>query len=274
MSQPNLIFFHIPKTAGSTILSIAKKNYKRNEIFTIDGLDYKSSINQLMELNEDQKRKIKLIQGHRTLYLDRSFAQPFRYFTYLREPVDLFVSSFYYIKQTPVHKYHDVVKSMNSIEDFARFRKKNFQDNLQTRHLAAIATDMEPGSTDINSKSGNKHFEKAKDNLDVLIDLVFLTEKLDESLLYLKEFLGWKYITYERKNQSLDRPKVSDLSNREIDIISEISKFDIELYEAAESKHNKLLSTVPNLGLKIARFRKTNNIKQKLNRVYSLLNYK
>lgn len=254
-----LIFFHIPKTAGSTFINILSNNFDEKSIYTIDGLEPYKSIEELSSFDEDQKSIIRLLRGHLTLGLDKLFKEKCTYITYLRDPIDLFISSFFYIKRVKEHNYYELVNSMQDINEFIEFRKHNNQDNLQTRHLAGIATNMKKSPIRFDIE-GDKYFELAKNNLMEKIEYVFVTEKFNESLIFLKNRLGLENISYLSANVTKNRLSKSDISVESINRIRAISQYDIELYNLALEKHNSLINNLDlNMSIELKELARANS---------------
>ena len=248
------IFIHIPKTAGTTFLNIIKRNYEPNKRFIIDGLRPFESIDKFKSLSIDRKQSFQMIGGHFSLGLHEFLNDFSGYITYLRNPIDHFISTYYYIKRIKLHKQYEIANDFKNINDFICFRKKQNQDNLQTRHLSGIATDMEKGTICFD-KEGDKYFKVAKENLLDKIKYVFVTDRMDESLLYLNKVLNWNKINYRRENVTHDRPKLEDFSKNTIEKIREITRYDIQLYELAREKHTSLINSLDiNFESEILRF--------------------
>lgn len=242
--KSTLIFIHIPKTAGTTFLQILSKNYSADRSFTVDGLKMVESIETYKKLSLSDKQNLELIKGHFTLNLHSYLpGGNFSYVTFLREPFDHFISTYYYIKRTKEHNYYNEVNKMKSIEEFIDFRYKNNQDNLQTRHMSGSATDMSYNPIDF-CLEGDKYFEIAKSNITNLVEHVFVSEHFDEALIYLKHKLGWKNITYRKANVTKDRPAKEKFSSDILDRIGELCKYDLMLYEIAKDKFKKNKSTL------------------------------
>jgi len=134
--RKTLVFNHIPKTAGSTFLNILQKQYFNDEIYIIDAMNFSNSIRKFKKLSETERSRIKCITGHGTSLLFEDLKDPYEVVTFVRNPNETLISSYYYIKRATWNKYHKDVVKMNSILEFIEFRKDLNLDNQQTRYLA------------------------------------------------------------------------------------------------------------------------------------------
>lgn len=247
-----LIFVHNPKTAGTTFISVAQKNYRPSEVFTVSGLNINKCISEFKNLEQSKRDSFKLILGHETIGLHKYLTNKVQYVTYLRDPVDHFVSFYYYVKRATAHGYHHRVKEMKSIHEFFDFVLEKGWDNLQTRNLA--------------DPQGNKHesieelFQIGKKHLMELIDFVFISEGFDQSLVFFQKKLGWKNVVALNANVTIDRPSVESLDSNVVDVIKEINRFDLKLYEFAKEKHAAILVSMNISQLDIDRLRRKRNL--------------
>lgn len=231
-----LIFVHNPKSAGTTFINIAKKNYSADSTYIVSGLNINKDIEIFKNLKQGQRDQYDLILGHETMGLHKYFNQKVYYITYLRDPVEHFLSLYYYIKRATAHGFHSIVKEMNSINEFMDYMEEQEVglDNQQTRNLADPQGEIKLGI--------DEQFEIAKQNVHHNIDYVFLSEKFDQSLIYLSKELSWKNIAQINQNVTKSRRQLKELSLDEKARVASINKFDIELYKIAIERHNELIS--------------------------------
>lgn len=238
MSGQLLNFVHIPKTAGTTFISILKKNFRPEDILQIDGLDPDRTFEFVKDL-PGVENNYKIIMGHWSLKFEPLFkSREIVRIVFLRNPVDLVISSYYYIRKTPKHKQHTLVNEL-TLSEFIAMRKEMNLDNIQTRHLACIATNMVGSDIDF-SQYGLQYLEIARQEL-ARSTYVFLTEKFDESLQILKGDKILRSISYKRKNVSVQDKSQLNIPESVIKQIQDDNKFDLELYAEAK-KINSLLS--------------------------------
>jgi hypothetical protein len=263
----DLIFFnHIPKTAGSSFLNVLFNQYTKNEIFHLDAMNIVSSIEQFKSLPKSHKNQLNCISGHLSFLLENEIERPFLKITMLREPVDTFVSNFYYIKRATWNRNHNDVKNMNSIVDFAEYCIQHNMTNQQTRYLAE--------DVDYLLKNEYPEFKVDKNTLDKALknldnhDFVFLSEEFDKALLFLKNKLKWKSTPYYKiANKTSNRISVTDLSELELKTINQCIHYDLILYDAALLKFEKMLIDQPDEFAKyLKRFQIINKLRNVIRR--------
>jgi len=215
---PMLVFVHIEKTAGTTL-----DYFLINNMFYYFGLQtfsvWSNDSNTLFTQNKFRLLKkifpfIKGIGGHSVRsFLGYDSIEEVRYITFLRNPVDRYISHYKH------QKYKMGIDW--SIEDF--LNETRFDNNM-TKKL---------------SSTGD--LDKAIDNLYKL-DFVGIQEEFDASLLIMKQILKLDgfVLDYEVKNVSVKKTSNKELTDKEIikEIIKRNEK-DLELYKHAMKIHQK-----------------------------------
>lgn len=217
------IFMHIPKTGGTTLNSIFRNQYDKNQfydhLFPIDDMRKKYN-----ELDQEAKNNIKAVSGHYSYGINKIFSKSFTYFTMLRNPVERVISLYYFLKSTPT--IYPEMKDMTFTEfiDWSREAK-----NGQTKQVSGLW--------------GNPSVEKAKENLRTF-RVIGLTERFDESLFLMKKAFGWSDIEYNSLNITKKRPLKSELSQKVISLIEEHNQLDFELYRYAQELFEKQINSL------------------------------
>ncbi|MGF9947290.1 sulfotransferase family 2 domain-containing protein, partial [Priestia megaterium] len=147
----------------------------------------------------------------------------YTYFTMMRNPIERVISLYYFLKTYPGY-YRENMENM-SFEDYIDWDPQ--AKNGQIQQICGI-----------HSQIG---LEKAKENLKTF-KVVGITEMFNESLLLLKDKLGWNDIAYKRKNVTKSRPLLQEVPTEIIKKIKKNNQLDIELYEFAKSDLIKQLS--------------------------------
>lgn len=224
--EKTLIFVHIPKTAGSTLSSILERQYDPSKTwkFYPTYSSARESFNYFQKLPESERIKFKLVSGHIYYGLHDLLPQPSTYITMLRDPIDRLVSSYYFIRRHSTHPFHQDAKSMSLIDFFSCVERTRGFNNCQVRFLAGYDGDS------VNEEV----LSLAKQNLQSSFAVVGLQEKFDESIILMKNLLGWHHhFFYSKKLVSKKRPAKEKLSPAELKIMEKHNELDLELYEYA-----------------------------------------
>lgn len=254
-----LIFEHLPKTAGITLRSILEREYKC--AYKVDDYSIADSIAAFENLNPQQQNSFDLIYGHASSVLAKYVKNPIL-LTYLRNPVDRFISQYCYIKINPAHRTHKSLQKVTDIEEYIDFSLKHQEDNIQTRFLSnavlRFVGELQPSGSGIDMQL---LLNQAKNRLRSF-RYVFFTHQFDLSLLILKKDLNWTISPYYVKwNLTPRRYIIKDLSPSLIDRIKNLERYDLELFEFAQTINNEFLSGY-DLKDEVASFKMINQLRK------------
>lgn len=247
--QPLIIFLHIPKTAGTTLGHILNRHYQYRDMYFIsptvnpgDGSQTLKQIRQdeFSQLPPSVKSQTKLLQGHIAYGLHSYFtSRPPVYFTILRNPIELAISFYYYVRRSPEHKLYALANQPSmTIEKYLQQHISYTMNNIQTRFISGVWTDIPHG------ECTRDHLEQAKQNLRDNIEVIGLTEHFDETLLLLKHRFGWSNLHYKRKNVTRQRPTKKTISATDLQAIKKANALDLELYEYASQLFDKQVKAI------------------------------
>jgi hypothetical protein len=86
-----------------------------------------------------------------------------------------------------------------------------------------------------------------------------MVDRFDETLVYLKNMLGWHNIFYGVRNQTTDRPLREQMPANTLNVIERHNQIDIDLYEYARNVFGKKIADEGNEFRKqVSRFRLMN----------------
>jgi hypothetical protein len=229
-----IILLHLPKTAGSSLREILRREYGAGGIFEVNGYEIDRSMHEFAELPRRRRRRIRAFLAQVPYGLHQMLEGPSQYITLLRHPLDRIVSHYSYVLRDPTSRLHaEVVERGLDLEGYVtESRLASLINNGQT---SALGTETFPDRTEATCST----LETAKANLEEGCAVFGLTERFDESIMLMKNAFGWRPPLYKRKKVSPQRPEVTE---RVSTMILEMNQLDLELYEHASACFERIVA--------------------------------
>jgi hypothetical protein len=231
-SQDQLFYMHLPKTGGTTLISLLDDHFATSEICP-EQIEEKFKLLSYTDL-----AGYRLIRGHFGYDLYKSLPKKPIYLTMLRDPILRVISLYEFSKR---NLNNDLIS--NGLEDERSIKSNSYLDlthfvrsednrlsveNNQTRYILANPYDPLEGLTD------KEILEIAKKRISEEFLFFGLLEKYDESLQLLTYTFGWPPIqSYQKKMVAPNINKIEGLPSEAITAIREKNQLDIELYNYA-----------------------------------------
>jgi hypothetical protein len=231
-----LIFIHLPKAGGTTLMGAVIARYRAGRGFRFTGLP--SRTEEFKALPVEERAKFDVVHGHVHFGIHRWLPDPATYATMLRDPVERIISHYYFVKSSPEHYLHEALMTGGwTLEQYAAEGLNWETDNDQVRWL----TQAEHQEVPLGQVS-RALLEEAKWNLENAFSVVGLVERFEESLECFRRAFGWPDLACERvKNVNVERPR-APLPQRTLDAIRRANRFDVELYEFAAELFERRLT--------------------------------
>ena len=249
------IHLHIPKTGGTTLRDIIQRQYQSEKILMIPKLDESEDI--LKEVSTSQINQLKLIQGHLKYGIHNHFHRRAKYFAIIRDPINRVLSTYYYVlsqKNNPQNL--STSNNQMTIYDYVQSGVNPFLINGQTQLISG-----KTGNIDNPIIKSEELFSLAKEN--IANDFLFLgiTEMFDETILILKNMLGWHMPYYSIANRTKNKPNYDAVNPTIISFIKEHNQLDIKLYNFTKtSLLNKIAEENDIFHNRINKFKKINKL--------------
>lgn len=209
-----LIYLHISKTAGTTMLHYLERQCKTFHLKSWWVSDW--------VIPEDTE----------CLFSHCPYGEPdkhhpgeHQYITFLRDPVDRVISRYYHILHEFSAALHSKYMSY-SIEEIVKAKKFSLFENGMVRILSGR---KDIGDLAPQSAVTRDDLERAKENISKFTAVGFV-ETFNPDLVRIAKIFGWTDLRYNwyRKGQ---HPPIKAFSADTIDAIKEQNKFDLELVE-------------------------------------------
>jgi len=231
-----IIFLHIPKAAGTSLYEIIRREYRGRNIRVVQGSQ--EGIEGFKGEPEADRHAVDVLMGHVYYGIHRHLRAPASYMTMLREPVDRLVSQYAFVRQEPAHHLHSrVVDGGLSLAEFASMNIES--DNGQVRRLNELGYWQLP-----LGRVTQGMLDAAKRRLREDIRVFGLSERFDDSLRLFRRALGWRSVEQPRANVTRSRPRVEELSEKDLAAVREQCRFDIELYKFAGELFEERLEAI------------------------------
>src|SRR4051794_16654677 len=245
------VFIHVPKTAGTTVRTVIRTSEpgERNgrpgaNVFRGGGGSNPKTLEKLRDQPHTlDLNAVRVLHGHlpfgASQYLERAFPDHvFRYFTFLRDPVERSLSHYFEVLRRPRRVFEDgeVGDELAPLPPGTTFEQAveagYLHDNVQTRMLSGTVEPFGPITQEA--------LEQAKRNLAERFALVGLTERLDESLVLAKQRLGFRNIFVASRRVNTSRPRGAQVPAELRDAAQGANAYDIELYRFARELFERI----------------------------------
>jgi len=217
-----LVYLHIPKCAGSTMMGLLRANYGDGFHRVGNGGGWR----KFHKRPAAQRARITCLTGHLPWGVQvGTIPRPYQTATMLRHPVDRAISLYWFVRRFPKHKWHSFAQRKGLVA-FATSGAFADVDNGITRWLAGC---KDCGSLPIKRQLTEEHFGLALLHLQTMAAVGFVAS-FDASVQRFAKTFGWEHTEYRSKMIGRGRPPVS---RKERQAIAEYNHFDLALYEHA-----------------------------------------
>ncbi len=214
-------FLHIPKTAGTSLFSLFRSVLGEEQVYQVRDVN-------IGKQRAEAIQSFSLVGGHLTYDQMQSYFERERYrFTFLRHPVERFLSMYYYYRAVEEVNRDQTVRMAKALDLAAYIDWLSETEEYQ--HVRIAQTWYLTGGF-MTKISLAERLDLAKENLAGL-DFVGITELMADSLDLLCLDCHWAPVErIPRDNVTVYRPKMKDIDGDLIQRIMDISSPDLELY--------------------------------------------
>ncbi len=239
-----LIFLHLPKAAGATVLQLLRREYTKEAVHVLAPRGLAAALAAFQGLPVDVRGGFRAVHGHMGFGLHTWIPGPSTYVVFLRHPVERVVSEFYYIHRTPAHWLHPLMmRRKMSLADYVRSGVTTATDNQCVRLLGAPE-----GLTDITDhpfsfpsgvpfgKCSRAMLETATRWCSSVRVVVGLTASFDEAIQRIRQRFGWGMTGYTSQNVSACPRPLATIPKADVAVIEQHNALDLELYQWAQKE--------------------------------------
>jgi len=252
-----LYYLHIPKTAGTTLISILDGCFEKDKVLRLHAWKY------LLPKMPLDFSKFRFVIGHYRYGFYRLLPKKPIYLTVLRDPKDIIISSYKMIQRQPEEAKRYSIPQDKTISELITDPKIEGLNDTQTHWLAvdldviALSKNMDMNELANFQPEEHSYFKHpnmsderllqvAKQNLSEFA-WVGILEKFEESLFLLYYQFGWKPIrNVAKKNVAPPHEKSDLITDKAMKKIEEWTKLDRDLYkyglELFESRYSKMVN--------------------------------
>ena len=241
--QPVLVFTHFPKTGGTILHNIISKKIPSGKVFDfVDSTYYET----FLEMSYEKRDEFDYIRGHIPPCMHDFISRPCRYIILLREPLERFISDYYFSLVEPKHPNHEEYnREKITLEEHLERMIEKPDDVGITKFLLYPNMRRFGDIRRIKRWRGfypysmNEMIEESKRKLREDFFQVGILERFGDFVFLLSRKLGWEVPYYCIKNRNHGRPETADVLDT-IDA-SLLSRFyetyspEYEIYEYARS---------------------------------------
>jgi Sulfotransferase family len=276
-----LIFFHMPKTGGTSMDAILSRCFPHAQHFDGAMADTRSALSirprekieaRYHALGAAERQAIRCLMGtHYPFGIHTMLDRPAKYFTVVRPPVDRCISHFLNNRKVKHQPFYDRIKNM-TLDEYLDSGVGIESLDCQVRLLSGcpeLDVSRHPAGGRISAPPvEQRHLDLAKRNIEQHFIAAAPLEAFNSLLLLLRSVYGWKLwqLLYVRHNIGSEAAPSGDListgSRRRLE---EMNRYDTQLYEWVKLRFAEQTRAMePELSRDLRRLEMLNAAAQKL----------
>ena len=228
LGRKKVVFLHIQKTAGTSIVTIARERYGTDLI----------SHGDYIRLKNTDIGKFSFVSGHFGFDYAQKYLRGRYSFTFLRDPIERILSFYYFCRTQDPNEFpqYAICQNLSLTEFFELAQHDNYIRQFVWNHMTSqLACGFDsPKKLTLSDFSGDDLIEMAINNL-MQFSYVGFTETADMDINKICKAISLP-IQEERALNLTDRPDKKLLSQYELGLAYKLTELDYKLYKSAWSK--------------------------------------
>lgn len=243
MEREGIYFFHIPKTAGTSVCRFLEQTFRSDQICPCGLWD------QLITISRSELAQWQIFRGHFLSHLEPYLGRALRTFTMLRDPVERAISHYYHVRRAPEHPSHKYALRMSLAEFCIHPKTRHMVENYQAAYLAKTPCDPVIVAQGLfpedlarfelqrrmehpdDVPASEELFERAEARL-ARFTAVGITENFHNSLVQVSRALKCPAPKpFEPQNTNPERAPVDNVDSATLALVRDLTRVDQRLYE-------------------------------------------
>jgi hypothetical protein len=243
-----VVFLHLQKTAGTTIVNLAKHFYGKDNVIGHNGFYLNSNCCRIEndklfqpEFMQNQIGNIPFISGHFGYGFAKHFMANRYSFTFLRDPIERILSLYFYckIRDPSQYKHYELAQRL-SLDEFLQlgFTDPEFKGRLWNHQVCQLAAGW--GDPTFGTHKDDELLDLALQHLDEF-SFVGFTETFDKDRDIILKNIGISIpVSKLKSNDNPGRPRFDSLPQSSKDLLFELTALDRQLYELAWARRKSI----------------------------------
>lgn len=228
-----LLFVHVPKSAGTTVIRYLIAGYPNSLTFTIDGMSVDKSLSLFGALSEEERFKYRFVYGHGAHKIRKLCHPETVKTTILRDPVKRLVSHYYFARSSPNHYLYNEIhkRGMSLLEYVESDLSPELRNNLIRRCSGIPWQDAE--------KNPIGALKETRWILREEYAVIGTVDDLPAWSVRIGSRIGLKASFPERRaNITEERKKIDEIEPEVIATVQHLNKLDIKPYEGIRAEND------------------------------------